>query len=311
MKFGLAFITAMLTTSLTTVSALPSSIAEVDLSIAPVSISPVTIDTESALEKRSTAVNRAAILFPAYIYPSSGSPAAWQPLYTAISSYPHVSFHVIINPNSGPGSATPNSDYATAIKTLRKYSNVVLLGYVHTSWGARSSDAVYADIQTYAGWKSQGYSMDGIFFDEAPTSASTTLYTYMANVTCLARQSIVSTLKGNKAMIYFNPGAVPETRYYALADFIAIFEDTYATYLSDASTFAPGTSLPMSMSAFFVHSMSSNWTQSQMTSFVNGLTNGDALGSVFLTSNTNAADPYAAFGADWTTFVAAVASVDG
>jgi hypothetical protein len=53
------------------------------------------------------------ILFPLYF---SGS---WQPLYNSIAAYPNVTFNVIINPDSGPGSSTyPDSDFIAGITQL-------------------------------------------------------------------------------------------------------------------------------------------------------------------------------------------------
>lgn len=274
-------------------------------------------DESLTLEKRSTVLSPAvAILVPAYIYPSSwSSPPAWQPLYDAAQAYPKVTFHVVVNPNSGPGGASPDSEYQTAITTLKKFSNVVLLGYVHTSWTKRSSDLVYWDINLYAGWSAQGFGMDGIFFDEAPTSATPALYNYMANITCHAKTVIsphstaALSNAGGLATVYFNPGAVADVRYYVQADYIAIFEDTYANYLSNAATFAPGTEIPMTRSNLMIHGMQTDWTTAQMSSFVSSLANGDRVGSVFLTSSADASNPYGSFSADWAAFVAGVAAL--
>ncbi|CCG84135.1 protein of unknown function [Taphrina deformans PYCC 5710] len=311
MKLSLALLTTTLITILQTslVASAPSQAVADSLSRLPTPISRVPIEqiaVDTALEKRSSATAKTAILLPAYIYPSSWtSPPAWQPIYDAAAAYPGVTFHVIINPNSGPGGASPDSEYQTAITTLKRFSNVVLLGYVHTSWGTRSSDAVYADIKTYVGWKSQGYGMQGIFYDEAPSQATSTLYNYMANITCYAKEQILATGIGLPT-IYFNPGTVADVRYYTLADYISVFEDTYTSYLTNEPTFAPGTELTMSNSNFMIHSMNGGWTQAQMSSFISSLSNGDGVGSVFLTSNSDPSNPYGTFGADWTEFVAGV-----
>lgn len=56
------------------------------------------------------------ILFPLYF---SGS---WTPLYNEIAAYPNVTFNVIINPDSGPGSSTyPNSDFIAGITKLSMF----------------------------------------------------------------------------------------------------------------------------------------------------------------------------------------------
>lgn len=245
-----------------------------------------------------------SIIFPAYLYPVGWTtPGAWDPLYTAIAKYPAINFHVIINPNSGPGGNAPNSDYVLAIQKLKKYSNCVLLGYVHTTYGTRSSDDVYSDIAQYAAWTSQNVAMNGIFFDEAPSSAAPALYSYMSNVTTQARASIKN--GGQNATIYLNPGTIPDVKYYALADNIAIFEDTYAQFLNNQQKYAYGNNLPMVQSTFLIHSVPGGWNQTQINSLVKALT-GNKLGSLYITSVADLSNPYGAFGTYWTQFVAAV-----
>lgn len=263
---------------------------------------------ERSLEQRSVVMADAAIIVPAYLYPSSStSPAAWSPLYTAVQNNPNVYFHIIINPNSGPGSSSPDSDYSLAVTTLKKYSNVILVGYVPTAYATRSTDAIYADIKLYSNWATKGLGMDGIFFDEAVSEISDTLYNYMANITCYARDTITTTANGGLAMVYFNPGTEADIRYYTLADYIVMYEDTYAAYLTTDPEASETT--PMRNTAFIVHSMPGTWNQTQLHSFVNGLVDGDQLGSIFVTTNSDQSNPYSSFGADWTDFVAAVANL--
>jgi hypothetical protein len=117
----------------------------------------------------------AGILFPFYIYPSKvNSCDQWTPMITALNDHPDLPFTLIINPDSGPGSgSTPDSQYQDCLPTLRgtMNSNVLLIGYVYTSYGTRSSSDVEADISTYNNWPSS-YKPDGIFFDEVPTNLS-------------------------------------------------------------------------------------------------------------------------------------------
>lgn len=94
-------------------------------------------------------------LVPAYFYPTPNSP--WQQLNEAAGV---ISVEAIMNPASGPGSA-PNSDYVAAVDALRTAGGRVI-GYVSTAFGARTLDAVMADIDAYLSW----YNVDGIFLDE-------------------------------------------------------------------------------------------------------------------------------------------------
>ena len=250
-------------------------------------------------------VSNVSVIFPAYIYPVGWTtPGAWDPLYNALQHYPYINYHIVVNPNSGPGGRAPNSDYAQAITKLKSYPNALLLGYIHTSWGSRSSDDVYSDVNQYQAWRTQGLGMDGIFYDETPTAATDVLYNYMNNVTCYAKTTL--THDGSDPLIYFNPGTIPDIRYYGIADRMAVFEDTYPTFLKNQQNFQTGTKLPMKKSAFLINSLSSGWNQTQVNSLVSSLVNGDQLGSLYLTSNTDQSNPYGAFADDWTTFIAAI-----
>ena len=245
-----------------------------------------------------------SIVFPAYIYPSSWqTPAAWDPLYDAIASKPYIFFHIVINPNSGPG-GLPNSDYQKAIKKLRTYSNVYLLGYVHTSWATRSLSDVYSDIDTYKQWDGQGFGLNGVFFDETPTAGTDAPLAYMKNVTVYARAQLKK--RGVVTYMYFNPGTIPDVQYYNIADRVVAFEDTYANFLNQQQNYRTGTKIDMKKTSFLINSVNSGVSQSQYNDLVASLANNGNLSSLYLTSVTDQSNPYGAFGTDWTTFVNAV-----
>ncbi|KAH8594472.1 Spherulation-specific family 4-domain-containing protein [Bisporella sp. PMI_857] len=170
-------------------------------------------------------VNLASVLLPLYIYPSLNT--TWSSIYTSITSNPSLSFDIIINPNSGPGSAAyPDSSYVTGIAQLNSYDNAKLIGYVPTNWAARDIEDVKADIDTYAGWGTYAGSdihVDGIFFDEAVSQYNESNYEYMSTVTAYARSL-------NLPTIVFNPGAVSAPEYYALADTIVAFENSASAW---------------------------------------------------------------------------------
>lgn len=261
------------------------------------------VTRRSRKQKKSVVFSTAssAVLVPAYVYPL---PGAWDPLYMAIESHPDVTFHIIINPNTGPGGALPDSSYITALQTLRTFSNVILLGYVHTSWATRNSDLVFADVADYANWATSGYGLDGIFYDEVAQQMTTSIYTYMANITCYAKETIHTSALNSIPMVYFNPGAIPDVRYYTLADYIAVFEDSFANYLVAAETLETSMEgIPMARSAFIIHTLSSGWTQAQISSFVTTLGITDQIGSIFLTDVAGTANPYGQFSDDFATFV--------
>ncbi len=91
-----------------------------------------------------------------------------------------------------------------------------MIGYVHTSYGARSTDAVLADLKKYTDF----YRVTGIFFDEVSSSEGL-LYYY---------QVFSDTVRAAGGLVLLNPGTYPHEGYMALGDQVVAFEGTYDTY---------------------------------------------------------------------------------
>ncbi|KAL9624674.1 MAG: hypothetical protein Q9160_001028 [Pyrenula sp. 1 TL-2023] len=160
-----------------------------------------------------------SVLLPLYIYPSLGEDL-WAPVISAITTYPSLTFQLIINPKDGP-LKTKDDDYkayAAAMTLLRQaattHDNTVFLGYVKTGYGSRSSTDVQADVD---GWTLYPELLpNGIFFDETSDTAAQSSY----------YESLVSYTKtkiGN-AFTVLNPGTVPAPDYFPFADQVVIHE---------------------------------------------------------------------------------------
>jgi len=146
---------------------------------------------------------------PAYFYPGG--------TWTTLSSG-GVAL-AIANPASGPG-ATIDPNYTAAIGAARA-AGVHIIGYVHTSYGARPSADVEAEIRL---WRDL-YGVDGIFFDEAPgTSDCAALASTYAGWAAVARASDPS------AFVALNPGTDTCASYLDFADVLVVFEGTAATF---------------------------------------------------------------------------------
>lgn len=204
------------------------------------------------------------ILLPFYAYPSG---SLWDALYTEVSGSPSLTFSIIVNVDTGPGTASPpSSDWITALSTLNSYNNTQLIGYVHTSWAERAIADVEADIDVYADWASYtgaDIHMDGIFFDEAPHDDATEYVNYMVSATDYARSKLDS------AYVVLNPGTTVSDSYYDTADMVVAAEDTYSAY-SSASIEAVSES-QRENSAFIIYSfVDSTSTQAEtMNTLVN------------------------------------------
>ena len=109
----------------------------------------VTLLTTRGAERRTMC---RTTLIPAYV-----PPHALVELVRA-SARPRL---LVINPSNGPGAeAAPG--YRAAVRTAQR-AGARVLGYVHTTYGARPAADVVADIDRYTSW----YGVDGIFLDEA------------------------------------------------------------------------------------------------------------------------------------------------
>ncbi|KAJ7732459.1 Spherulation-specific family 4 [Mycena metata] len=224
------------------------------------------------------------IIVPLYSYPVSN--ATWEPLEMAISTFPDVQFYVIVNPDSGPGPTDTN--YQAAVTALHAYANVLLVGYVLTGYGTRPLYEVQQDIETYGGWPA-ATGLAGIFFDETLAGLTKTYRAYTdaaRNVTWPGRTT---------AYVILNPGEdIGYSDYYAFADQIVTFEDTYARY----QNLAP---LPLPHPAQQSVIMNSfNGTNETLASLVQCFET-SGLASAYITDLDT--DIYKSFGSDWTVFV--------
>jgi len=159
----------------------------------------------------STSSEPLKILVPLYVYPG----AAWDSLVDAASQ---VKIIAIINPNSGP-LPTVDSTYSTYMTKLHD-AGIEIVGYVHTTYGARSISDVQADINTYA----TSYPLvTGIFFDEAANDASELSYYTQAYEFAMS--------KPGYDQVILNPGVQPDQGYLSISTSIVIFEN-YASSLA-------------------------------------------------------------------------------
>ena len=192
---------------------------------------------------------------------------------------------MVANPNNGPGT-TLNADYAGAIARAQA-AGVRVMGYVYTSYGARSAATVKADIAT---WK-QFYGVTDIFFDEASDVAGKLAY----------YQDLVNTVHataGAKAML--NPGVNVDSGYGQVADIINIFEGTP----SDYSGFSPSTWTTNYPASKFAHLIYGATGTSSLTSVLAQSATRRA-GYVYVTNDT-LPNPWDTLPSYWTTEVAQV-----
>jgi hypothetical protein len=161
------------------------------------------------------------ILIPAYFSPGT----QWSALNRAAERVPLIA---IMNPANGPGNAS-NNGYVTAINSLKRSKGRVI-GYVHTSYTARSLDAVRGDIDRYYAY----YDIDGIFVDEMTNDSNAQHLSYYA--------SLYEHIKGknHSHLVIGNPGINAPAAYITrpAADTLVTFEHHtgYDKYVPDVWT---------------------------------------------------------------------------
>jgi hypothetical protein len=126
-----------------------SSAAPIGAPQQPTAPRPPTTETQAHVALR--------VLVPAYFYPVPNSP--WNRLMAAASAHPGRVV-AIGNPASGPGSSLDPTYYGTFLNF--RAAGGRLIGYVHTSYGARPIAQVKADVDA---WYAM-YPVQGIFVDE-------------------------------------------------------------------------------------------------------------------------------------------------
>ena len=139
------------------------------------------------------------------------------PLWTQLeAAAPRVGL-AVVNPNSGPGDA-PWADVAAQVRAAQA-RGVVVLGYVHTSYGRRPFSEVQSEIGRYRRW----YGVDGIFLDEASDDDAGLPYYLRCHA---AVRAVIP-----QAIVVINPGTPVTVGYLAAADIVLTFEGDYSAYL--------------------------------------------------------------------------------
>ena len=183
------------------------------------------------------------LFIPLYIYPS----AIWDELISIKTTYPSLPIIAVINPENGPGTSQ-NAEYSTWITKLQAAS-IIIVGYDHTSYGARSVSVVKADIDRYSSFYP---SIDGIFFDEM-SHEDTGNEAYYSVLSSYAKA------KGFPITIG-NPGCVIPLSYMQTVDYIVVSENTIAPDLSSYEAYS-GYDSRLVMIAFEQATLPSTWVK--------------------------------------------------
>ena len=222
-------------------------------------------------------VNPAFVFLPLYLYPYNAS--SWGALTTAVAANPTLKFQVVIAPNLI--NIFPDKNYQTALNGLNNYANVQTLGYVPTSWANRDRNAVMADVACYAAWTNYpaaNIGVQGIFFDEAPSTLSNNTLDYMTTIAQYAK----NTLGASRSHITFNPGVPVDAKFYNIADTVVIFENTWAEF-NYATTLSTLSEDLLEKSTVVLHNFTG--TDEVQADLINNITDSNVGGLLITTSD--------------------------
>jgi hypothetical protein len=147
---------------------------------------------------------------PGAIVPLYTDPGpVWDALAKAIVETPDLPFAVILNPDSGAGTAR-NDEYVCAIPAF-SFPNVRLYGYIDTAYGKRDPAPIAAEIDNWKAW----YGIDAIFFDDVDATDEV----YYQRLCSDARAQGVGALIGN-------PGTPVARDFARHFDTVVVYEDT-------------------------------------------------------------------------------------
>lgn len=191
-----------------TISAAP---AQVSATAVPLKVAPVFPTAAPSLGCAAPL----KLLVPLYTYPDAG----WDLVAAGAAFTPTVA---IVNPNSGPGNG-PDDVYNTYMAKLHD-AGVEMVGYVHTSYGARSLAAVKADIDKYA---SEFPHISGIFLDESASNDGQLPY-------YIEIYNYIMSFPGWKYDI-INPGTVTTSGYLRASTQIVAFENEASKFPSSSN----------------------------------------------------------------------------
>ncbi|SRR5579875_9175 len=157
----------------------------------------------------------AGLIVPLYFGPNG----AWTKLVEESCKHPEIPIVAVINPANGPGMDI-DLGYAMGVRLLQS-SGIVVLGYVHTKYGARNATVVKNEVDLYADW----YDVDGILFDEMANARGQE--SYYSGLTMYVKARGMSMTVGNPGtdtlvsyadtvdnlILYDNPDLPPESLF--------------------------------------------------------------------------------------------------
>lgn len=279
--------------SSSTASASTSSASSSTSAAASTSTSGSTSGSTDLCAVTATSSEPLKILVPLYSYPGSD----WDNVASAASAGAQII--AIINPSSGPISSGPDSTWTTYMNKLTA-AGVDMVGYVHTSYGARASSDVTGDVDVYA---SMYPGLKGIFLDEVSADASEISY----------YQTVYSHISGisGYANTILNPGTQPDEGYLAVSTSIVIFESPASSLSSNFDSWVTCASSASEKSGYKYHfaGIAYGASSSEMSSVLSTM-EAAGMGLVYVTDGASGCCTYNTLASYFSSEASAVAALN-
>lgn len=167
----------------------------------------VFVSSPSTTPSAATSTQTTGVIVPLFAYPSA---PIWQNLIQQKQAHPSIPMVAVVNPDNGPG-YYQDPVYVQAIESLRAVG-IIVIGYVYTSYGARSQSDIISNINSYKQW----YDINGIFFDEMANVRG--YESYYSNLSNYARTLGYTITVGNT-------GTGASYSYLGTMNFLIVYED--------------------------------------------------------------------------------------
>ncbi len=174
---------------------------------------------------------------------------------------------------------------------LAQAMGINVLGYVHTSYAARSIAAVKADIDTHFSY----YGVQGIFLDEAANTSNPSDIAYYATL-----YQYIKNKPSGPRIVTLNPGATTKEEYAQYADHIMVAETRPSSYRNRRNPDWE-TRYPASLFWHAIHSCPASEVNEMIT-----LSRQRNCGLLYITDDLNPPNPYNTLPTYWDSFVLAV-----
>ncbi len=203
-----------------------------------------------------------ALLVPLFVEPAL-KPQMWDAVAAARQQ---VEVVAVIYPQGGPGAAVA-TEYRERVQALRD-AGVVVLGYVPTDQGRRSSEAIRSDINLYDAF----YPVQGVFLGQMPGDGES-----LGRFSALYQYARAFFPQG---LIFFHFTEMPDATYFSVegASFV-VFDGAFA----DWETFTMPEGINREVVGLWVHSVPDAVA---MRSVVNQVREGDWARYLYLTHDT-------------------------